>query len=596
MTLIAAEKQQVEPLSVTGRRVLVAEDSPITHELLKLLLSQRGHEVDIATDGVQALEAMRTRDYDVALLDFHLPHMDGLQVASAVKRGGTGHKVPRLIAITADVEGLLAGSEGCENFDHIIPKPLDIYEVGRLVEEQAALGAEGPASDEPKPVKQLQLPQRAARSPPSYLDGLGYQFLVWPDDLEATRFSARAMQATLGDPRFDAILIKKPASAEGLATIWRHKALYALPVIDLTGTLGARADLDTTKLKAGETGELATVIRHFQDRRARLHRDLLFSLIRSEQLLGRVFVSGVALTPSFDPASRSFVTYNTTLENSVALHDADLLCERGLFKRKFFDRFYVCRRCDSTRMHVREECAKCRSADLVEEPYLHHFKCAYQGPESGFRHGDMLVCPKCRRELLNFGYDYDRPGTMIVCRVCGHGASEPAIGFVCIDCAAGTDAEASPTRDVFSYELTEQGEGFAQFGQAALGTAQHALRFAELPMELVVALNAAAKRFNDDKIPFTLINIFYDQDREITAKNGAREFAQARDLFIENMRAALAKGDMVVKGQSYDFALLQKMDPTQARAISDDMRERAQKTVKFDLGARFQAFGPEDFS
>ncbi len=596
MSAAIAETPKTEQQAVTGRKVLVAEDSPITHELLKLLLSQRGHQVDIATDGVKALEALSTKDYDVALLDYHLPGMDGLQVAAAVRKGGSGRKRPRLIAITADVEGLLANAEGCESFDHIIPKPLDIYHVGTLVEEQAALGDEQRAGSEPQPVAQPQFAARATQAPPSYLEGLGYEFLVWPDDIEATRLSARAMQATLGDQRFDAILIKRPVTAEELATIWRRKSLYVLPVIDLTGTLGPKADLDASKLDAGETDKLAQLIRDFQDRRARLHRDLLFSESRSEQLLGRVFVSDLPLTASLDPASRTSVTYNTTLASSVAARDAESLCEQGLFKRMFFDRFYVCARCNSTRTHVREECAKCRSADLKEEPYLHHFKCAYQGAESEFRDGDSLVCPKCRRELSHFGYDYDRPGTMIVCRACRHAASEPAIGFVCLDCGSHANSEACATRDVYSYELTDQGKGFAEYGQGVLGKARSVLRFAELPMELVVVLNAAAKRFNDEKIPFTLVNIFYEKEREITAEHGARQFAQARDLFIENMRAALGRDDMVVKGQSYDFALLQKIDPAQARADFDELRTRAQKTVRFDLGARFQAFGPEDFS
>ena len=64
---------------------MVAEDSPTTHEILKLLLTQRGHHVDIATDGEQALEALRLNRYDVALLDFHLPKMNGLRVASTVR-------------------------------------------------------------------------------------------------------------------------------------------------------------------------------------------------------------------------------------------------------------------------------------------------------------------------------------------------------------------------------------------------------------------------------------------------------------------------------------------------------------------------------
>jgi hypothetical protein len=501
-----------------------------------------------------------------------------------------------LVAITTDMEGLLASSS-CENFDHIIPKPLDIYEVGKVVEEQAKIADRPPEVAEAAPMRRPVEPSvEEARAETSFFEGLGYQFIAWPEDVGTTRLSARGIQATLGDPRFDALLIKEPVSKDDLATLWRRKALYALPVIDLTGTLGETADFDCSKLSARDTRQLDRVIHEFRDQRARLNRDLLLSDDLGEQLLGRVFVSNQPLTAAYDAGSPGLVSYNTTLSGSAVAREAEALCEQGLLKQEFFDRFNVCARCDSARLHVREECAKCRSADLVEEPYLHHFKCAFQGPESQFRRGNDLICPKCRRELSHFGFDYDRPGTMVVCRACGHAASEPTVGFVCLDCGAHADSEVCPTRDVYSYQLTEQGIGFAEYGHSFLGEARHALRFTELPIELVVALNAAAKKFNEDKTPFTLVNIFYQNEREITAEHGARQFAQARDHFVENLRASLAKSDMVVKGQSYDFMLQRDIDPDQVRAEFDALKQTGEHALRLDLGVKFQAFGPEDFS
>lgn len=49
-------------------------------------------------------------------------------------------------------------------------------------------------------------------------------FFAWPEDVGPTRLSARGIQATLGDPRFDALLIAEPASKAELATIWPRKA------------------------------------------------------------------------------------------------------------------------------------------------------------------------------------------------------------------------------------------------------------------------------------------------------------------------------------------------------------------------------------
>jgi CheY-like chemotaxis protein len=595
MTAASTTKVEAQAHDLRGLKVLVAEDSSITSDLLKLLLSQHGHQVDIVTDGLQALAALREHNYDVALLDFRLPHMDGVQVASSIRKEAAGRKLPRLIAITGDIEALLAHAENCENFDHILPKPLDVYLVSKQVEEQAAIGARLTL---PTPARRLRTTADLKPTPdkPSFFDGLGYEFLSWPDDLGTTRLSARGIQATLGDPRFDAILIKEPASANDMASIWRQNALHLLPVIDLTGTLGVKADLDGSKLGAQNTDAVDGLIRRFHDQRARLHRDLLFAGNLGERLLGRMFVSGHPLKAAYDAQTSTLVSYNTILSGSAVAAEAEAMCGQQFLSRTFFERFHVCSRCESSRLNVREECPKCRSSDLTEKPYLHHFTCAHQGPESEFRRGTDLVCPKCRRELTSFSIDYDRPGAMLVCGSCGHAGSEPAIGFICLDCCAHADGESCGTRDMFSYELTEEGIGLAQYGRSVLGDARHLLRFTELPLELVVALNAAAKRYNGEAIPFTLLNIIYQNEREIVVEHGARQFAQARDLFLENLRAALASADVIVKGQSYDFALLRDAGPEESKAEFDRLRERAQSTVRVDLGAKFQAFGPEDFT
>jgi CheY-like chemotaxis protein len=574
-----------------GLNVLVAEDSSITSDLLKLLLNQRGHQVDIATDGLQALAALRERRYDVALLDFHLPQMDGVQVASTIRKESKGRQVPRIIAITADIEGLLAHAEDCENFDHILPKPLDIFQVGKMVEDEAEIRAHQtwPSTPEPADIKPV-----VAKS--SFFDSLGYECLSWPSDVGPTRLSPRGIQASLGDARFDALVISEPASMDDLASIWKHNALHLLPVIDLTGTLGVKADFDGSSFGGRDTDELDRVIRQFHDQRTRLHHDLHFAHDLGEQLLGRIFVSGTSLKATYDAHSFTLVSYNTIANPGVAGLESERMSEQQLLRHKFFDRIHVCSQCASARLNVREECAKCRSSDLTETSYLHHFTCAFQGPESEFRRGKDLVCPKCRRELTAFSIDYDRPGAMMVCGSCGHSASEAAIGFVCLDCCAHVDGENCGSRDVFSYELTEEGTGLAQYGRSILGGARHLLRFTDLPLELVVALNAAAKTFHVDSTPFTLMNIIYQSERENIAEHGARQFAQARDFFLENLRAALAPSDTIVKGRSSDFALLRDVNPEDAEKEFARLRERAQSTVRIDLNAKLQAFALEDFA
>jgi DNA-binding NtrC family response regulator len=63
-----------------SRKILVVEDDAITRRNLSVLLSEEGYEVDQAGDGVQALEILAERTFDLVLSDIIMPRMDGLKL------------------------------------------------------------------------------------------------------------------------------------------------------------------------------------------------------------------------------------------------------------------------------------------------------------------------------------------------------------------------------------------------------------------------------------------------------------------------------------------------------------------------------------
>ena len=575
------------------RRVLVAEANRLTRDLLTLMLNQRGHHVDVADDGEQALRALRQNDYHVAFLDYDLPKLAGSRVAATIRKEANGRQVPRMIAITADLKELLTHSGGGNNLDQLLP--LDIDGVGADGDDESDSEA-GPEKGRVVQLRPTPAAQLVTEQHQSAFESLGYSFLTWPGDIEAGRLSARAMRASMGDLQFDGILLREQASVEKLSTIWKEPSLYTLPIIDLTGELGVVADFDGSQLAAIESGELDQVICSFRDRRAQLHRDVLLSSEIGEQLIGRAFVSNKPIAPCYGPSSKWLVSYDVALPAEIIAREADALHRRGLVQRDFFDRFHVCPRCDSRRLHVREECTECNSSDLSEGQYLHHFSCAYMGPEQDFQQGNKLICPKCSQELTHFGFDYDRPGSMVTCRSCGHASSEPAVGFVCLDCNSHIEGEAAPTSDVYAYRLTDQGLAFAKHGHSAMGTANQALRFADVPLELVAALNGAFNRFNEAQVPFALAELNYLNEKEITFQEGPRVFSSVRDLFIENMRGLLGDSGLVVKGQSRDFVLCPGIALDSAKSGLDEVLSSAQTTLRCSLGVDSQVFGPEAFA
>jgi CheY-like chemotaxis protein len=600
--VIEAAIDQAGQLATTPKRVLVAEDSPVTQDLLKLILSQRGHQVDIADDGEQALTALERSHYDVALIDFRLPKLDGLQVAQKYRSGKNGDLRAKLIAITADVEGLLTHGENCENFDQIIPKPLDIYEVCNVIERSAGgQQAEESAGDYPEratvaeaPGDAPLAPSLARRSEPAWTVGL--ELMRWPKDFGLAQRLSNVLPAFANIENIDAILIQQPARLADLAQIWERKPLHLSPIIDLSGSLGGSADYTASQSTYDDGNAVRQLVQSFHQRRTQLHRDLLTTSDLSEKLLARMFVQDRPLGAFYEADELSLIRFPVTLPPEQVLREAEKSCRNGFMRREFFDRFHQCYRCSSSRLHIREECSSCRSPDLREEPYIHHFKCGTQAVEAEFRDGDRLVCPKCRQELTHFSVDYDKPGSVLACGRCGHASSEPIIGFICMDCAAHFDSDAASTKDVHSYHLSAEGTAFIQMGYALRGAAQRTLRFSELPLDFVVALNAAAKTYNERKIPFTVINISYENEREIVREAGMRQFSQAREQYLENLRNLIRDKGTVVKGQAYDFCLWHGRAPAQVEAELTEVAEQAATNLRFDLGPRTHLFGQEDFA
>ena len=99
------------------------------------LLEKRGHRVEIATNGQQALAALEKQSYDVILMDVQMPVIDGFQATAAIReKEKTNGKHLLIIAMTA--HALESDREKClaAGMDGYIPKPISAKEMFDAIE------------------------------------------------------------------------------------------------------------------------------------------------------------------------------------------------------------------------------------------------------------------------------------------------------------------------------------------------------------------------------------------------------------------------------------------------------------------------------
>ncbi len=132
----------VVPPSHNSLQILLAEDNLVNQRVAVRLLSKRGHHVEVANNGREALAALARQNFDLVLMDLQMPEMGGFEATAAIRereRQTGGHQ--RIIAMTA--HALKGDREKCleAGMDGYLSKPIDRIQLFEVVEQQNTIAA-----------------------------------------------------------------------------------------------------------------------------------------------------------------------------------------------------------------------------------------------------------------------------------------------------------------------------------------------------------------------------------------------------------------------------------------------------------------------
>ena len=131
MSLILDEKRETE--KTHPLKILVADDDVLARRLMQLLLRSEGHHVDVASNGLEAFNAIKFQRFDIVFMDLQMPVMNGIEASQRIREWENGGQHTFIVALTASYlpeEGHRLFEAGIDNY---ISKPFELKHIERML-------------------------------------------------------------------------------------------------------------------------------------------------------------------------------------------------------------------------------------------------------------------------------------------------------------------------------------------------------------------------------------------------------------------------------------------------------------------------------
>jgi len=117
-----------------GKRVLLAEDNQMNRQLLKKMVEELGMLCDVAEDGQAAFELASKKEYDLILMDYLMPRMNGIEAALAIKQKSLNQRTP-IVALSASYDEATQKMIQAAGVNGFVAKPVTLAQLKDALEK-----------------------------------------------------------------------------------------------------------------------------------------------------------------------------------------------------------------------------------------------------------------------------------------------------------------------------------------------------------------------------------------------------------------------------------------------------------------------------
>ncbi|MEO5887392.1 MAG: response regulator [Anaerolineales bacterium] len=186
--------------------ILVVDDDELNRRLMRILLAREGHQVELASNGLEALNMIKAKRYDIVFMDLQMPVLDGVEASQKIREWENGGVRTFIVALTASYlpeRGEKLFEAGIDNY---IPKPFELVHIQRMLKYRAdairasSLAVKAVRNEEISISEVLDFQQgvkRVGGDVDTYWELLGDFIQELPEKMDAMQnyFTARDMEA-----------------------------------------------------------------------------------------------------------------------------------------------------------------------------------------------------------------------------------------------------------------------------------------------------------------------------------------------------------------------------------------------------------------